>query len=56
MTARPPWSTSFAGGFEESWFESQVLRSNRLGDPHATHRREYRYPTGIRYRAERLSP
>ena len=34
MTARPPWSTSFAGGFEESWFESQVLRSNRLGDPH----------------------
>jgi hypothetical protein len=34
MTARPPWSTSFAGGFEETWFESQVLRSNRLGDPH----------------------
>jgi S-formylglutathione hydrolase FrmB len=34
MTARPPWSTSFAGGFEETWFDSQVLRSNRLGDPH----------------------
>ncbi len=34
MTARPPWSTSFSGGFEETWFDSQVLRSNRLGDPH----------------------
>jgi len=34
MTARPPWTTSFAGGLEETWFESQVLRGNRLGDPH----------------------
>lgn len=34
MTARPPWTASFAGGFEESWFDSQVLRGNRLGDPH----------------------
>jgi hypothetical protein len=29
-----PWSADVAGRFEESIFESEALRGNRLGDPH----------------------
>ena len=29
-----PWSIDFAGHFDEVMFESEVLKGNRLGDPH----------------------
>ncbi len=29
-----PWSIDFAGRFDEVMFESEVLKGNRLGDPH----------------------
>ena len=29
-----PWSIDFAGRFDEVLFESEVLKGNRLGDPH----------------------
>jgi len=29
-----PWSINFAGRFDEVMFESEVLKGNRLGDPH----------------------
>jgi S-formylglutathione hydrolase FrmB len=50
-----PWSSELRGRFEESVFESEALRGNPLGDPHARPLWVY-LPPGYDNEPERRSP